>query len=315
MPDSARGLVMRISGCFSVTLLCGMSLAILPVVLPAQLIPTKTLHSPDADAVRELEHQSPDWKAIEKHLPDPATSSASVLELQGDVLRARRFPEDALDFYVYALQRGADPRAIYKKMGITHLELHDVDIARAYFQKCVKIDRNDASAWNDLAAVEYLNREYSASIRDYKRSLKLDKYSAIYHSNLGMAYFDSKNFNNARKELAAALKLDPEVFHKASSSGIAAHVVSPEDRALFCMEMAKTYAIAGNETEMMHSLSMASEAGANLIVEMSKDKDLARYKDDPRVLVLVQNAKALRAGGTGLAQLGTAPTIPSYEAP
>ena len=47
---------------------------------------------------------------------------------------------------------------------------------------------------------------------------------------------------------------------------------------------------------MLHSLSMASEAGVDVIAEMSKDKELAEYKDDPRVLLLVQNAKALKAG-------------------
>lgn len=198
-------------------------------------------------------------------------------------------------------------------MGITNLELRNMEAARSYFQKAVKVNRNDASAWNNLAAVEYLNREYGAAIRTYKKSVKLDKSSAIYHSNLGMAYFDSKDFKNSRKELATALKLDPNVFKKTSSAGISAHVLSPQDRAQFCIEMAKTYALAGNEAEMMHSLSMASEAGANLIAEMSKDKELARFKDDPRVLVLVQNAKALKAGGTGLAQLGILPTMPPVE--
>jgi tetratricopeptide (TPR) repeat protein len=306
---------MRIFGSFSVILSCGISLGILPAAFPGQLLPNKTPHTSNIDATRTLAHQSPDWAAIEKHLPDPATASASMLEMQGDILRARRFPEDALDFYGYALQRGANPGLIYKKMGITHLEMQDVELARAYFQKSVKINRNDAAGWNNLAAVEYLNREYGSAIKDYKRSVKLDRNSAIYHSNLGMAYFDSKNFKNARKEFGTALELDPNVFNRSSSSGISAHVLSPEDRALFCIEMAKTYAQTGNEKEMLHSLSMASEAGANLIAEMSKDKDLARYKDDPRVLVLVQNAKALKAGGTGLAQLGTVPTIPSYEAP
>jgi tetratricopeptide (TPR) repeat protein len=303
---------MRISGRFSVTLLCGISLGILPVALPAQFL-NKAPNTAELNATRQLEHQSPDWAAIEKHLPDPATASAKQLEIQADILRVRRFPGDALDYYGYALRRGAEPGLIYKKMGITHLELHNIDLARSFFQKAVKVNRNDAAAWNDLAAVEYLNREYAAAISTYKRSVKLDKNSAIYHSNLGMAYFDSKDFKNSRKEFAVALKLDPDVFMKSSSAGVSAHVLSPEDRAQFCIEMAKTYARAGNEIEMMHSLSKASEAGANLIAEMSKDKELARYKDDPRILMLVQNAKALRAGGTGLAQLGTIPTIPSYE--
>jgi tetratricopeptide (TPR) repeat protein len=303
---------MRTLGRFSVTLLCGISLGIPPVALQAQQLLSQGPNTAEVNATRALEHQSPDWAAIAKHLPDPATSSASILETQADILRARRFPADALDFYGYALQRGGHPGEIYKKLGITNLELHNVELARSYFQKAIKVNRNDASAWNNLAAVEYLNREYGAAIKTYKRSVKLDKNSAIYHSNLGMAYFDTKDFKNARKELAIALGLDPDIFKKSSSAGISAHVLSPEDRAQFCIEMAKTYALAGDEAEMMHSLSMASEAGANLIAEMSKDKELARYKDDPRVLVLVQNAKALKAG-TGLAQLGAIPPVKSYE--
>jgi tetratricopeptide (TPR) repeat protein len=303
---------MRTLGRFSVTLLCGISLGIPPVALQAQQLLNQGPNTAEVNATRALEHQSPDWAAIAKHLPDPATSSASVLETQADILRARRFPADALDFYGYALQRGGHLGEIYKKMGITNLELHNVELARSYFQKAIKVNRNDASAWNNLAAVEYLNREYGAAIKTYKRSVKLDKNSAIYHSNLGMAYFDTRDFKDARKELAIALGLDPDIFKKSSSAGISAHVLSPEDRAQFCIEMAKTYALAGDEAEMMHSLSMASEAGANLIAEMSKDKELARYKDDPRVLVLVQNAKALKAG-TGLAQLGTIPPVKSYE--
>ena len=79
-------------------------------------------------------------------------------------------------------------------MGVTNLELNNTgSCAGAFFQKAVKVDRKDAAAWNDLAAVEYLNREYAAAIGTYKRSVKLDKNSAIYRSNLGMAYFDSKD--------------------------------------------------------------------------------------------------------------------------
>ena len=57
------------------------------------------------DATRRSS-QDPQWLAVKPHLPDPATASADKLEMAGDVLRARRFPEDALDYYQYALRRG-----------------------------------------------------------------------------------------------------------------------------------------------------------------------------------------------------------------
>jgi tetratricopeptide (TPR) repeat protein len=253
---------------------------------------------------REIAHQNPEWLNIERHLPDPATATPAVLEMQADILRARRFPEDALAFYGYALQRGANPVVIYKKIGVTHLELKNTVLAQLYFQKAVKLNSKDAEAWNNLGATEYVSRQYSAAIADYKKSVKLNKDSAVYHSNLGMAYFDERNYKKARKEIETALKLDPAIFSRGSSSGVSAHVLSPEDRARFCFEMAKTYAIAGNEAEMIHSLAMASENGMDLLAELGRDKTMVAYRNDPRVLVLVQNQKALHASQGGLTQVG-----------
>ncbi len=95
-------------------------------------------------------HNGPDWALIAPHLPDPKTASAADLEMTGDVLRARRFPEDALDYYGYALQRGGDVSTLLNKMGIVRLELRQVDLARAMFLRTVCAHKKDATAWNNL---------------------------------------------------------------------------------------------------------------------------------------------------------------------
>ena len=67
---------------------------------------------------------------VKPHLPDPATATAEQLETVGDVLRARRFPEDALDYYRYALKRGAIEVMLMNKIGVTQLELRHTAAAR-----------------------------------------------------------------------------------------------------------------------------------------------------------------------------------------
>ncbi|CAN5591712.1 hypothetical protein BH10ACI4_BH10ACI4_32420 [soil metagenome] len=302
------------------SLLASISLLILPISALAQFaspVPQKAPQSnqqrASLESTRRPAHLNPEWMSIEKHLPDPNTAKASDLEIQADILRARRFPEDALEFYGYALKRGAEAEGIYKKMGITHLELRNVVLAQMYFQKAVKLNNKDAEAWNDLAATEYINHDYGSAISGYKKSIKLDKKAAIYHSNLGMAYFDQKEYKKARKEIATALKMDPAIFTKSSSTGVSAHVLSPQDRARFCLEMAKNFAEQGDIEEMLHSLSMASEAGMDVATEINKDKLLAKYKDDPRVLILAQNAKALRTPQAGVAP-GPVPTLQPVSA-
>ena len=294
---------------------------LLTLALPAQPVPHATPHSytsgsqqASLESSRQLSHRSPEWTTIEQHLPDPATASASQLETQADILRARRFPEDALLYYNYALGRGSSPETIYKKVGIIHVELRNIVLAQLYFERALKLDPHDAEAWNDLGAVAYMSHQYGSAIGAYKKSVKLDRKAAVYHSNLGMAYFDQKDYKKARREIATALKLDPEIFRKTSSTGVSAHVLSPEDRARFCLEMAKNYAQQMNEEEMMHALSMAGEAGMNLEVEMAHDKILALYRNDPRVLLLIQNLRALHAQQNGLAQVGPAPPIPRATA-
>jgi tetratricopeptide (TPR) repeat protein len=242
-------------------------------------------------------HQSDQWKEIERHLPDPVTASAETLEQQGDILRARRFPEDAMDYYRYALARGGNLPSIMNKLGLTELEMRNIELARSYFQRVVKLDRKYAEAWNNLGAVEFLDGQPMAAISRYKRAIKLEKREAVYHSNLATAYIGSKDYSGARREIAAALELDPRVFDRdIGFGGVAAHVLSSQDRARFSFEMARMYARGGMQDQMLHSLSVASEAGMDVQREMRKDPALARFEFDPRVVVLVRNAQELRAG-------------------
>jgi tetratricopeptide (TPR) repeat protein len=246
---------------------------------------------------RERMHQSEQWAVIEAHLPNPKTASAQELETQADILRARRFPEDAVDYYKYAIARGGNQAALLNKLGLTELEMRHVDLARAYFQRVVKVNAKNPDAWNNLGAVEYMDGHSGDAISDYKHAVKLRRRDPIFHANLGTAYFELKDYKSGRREIAAALKLDPRVFdNDGGGGGVSAHVLSFEDRARFAFEMAKLYARSGAEDQMLHSLGMACEAGLDIQREMLKDPVLAAFENDPRVVVIVHNAQLLRAG-------------------
>jgi tetratricopeptide (TPR) repeat protein len=242
-------------------------------------------------------HESDQWQEIARHLPDLATASAKTLEQQADILRARRFPEDALDYYRYALARGGDAASLTNKLGLTELEMKNFDLARAYFSRAVKLNKKSSQAWNNLGAAEFISGSPNNAVSDYKHAIKLDKHSGVYHANLATAYFETKNYSGARKELAAAMKLDPDIFNrKEGAGGLEAHVLSSEERARFSYEMAKLYAQNGLEEEMLRSLARASEAGMDIGRELRKDSILGKYLTDPRVVVLIQNAEVMRTG-------------------
>jgi len=252
---------------------------------------------PSHEIALQIEHQDPQWSLIQSHLPDPATTSPERLETIADVLRARRFPESALDYYAYALKRGGEEAQLLNKMGVTQLEIGNNRVARAYFERVVHLKRKNADAWNNLGAVQYLEGQNGNAISSYKRAIKLNKKSASFHSNLGTAYFQTNDFKRARKEFATALALDPGLMvHGGGPGGITMRMLSPEDHARFSYEMARIYAQAQNETEMLRYLTRASEAGFDVLEAMSKDDVLKQYRKDPRVLLLVHNAQLLRSG-------------------
>src|SRR6266481_5947906 len=250
----------------------------------------------NAEAFRALRHQDPQWESVRVHLPDPATATVEQLETVADVLRARRFPEDALDYYLYALRRGVNNVVLMNKIGVVQLELRHTAAARAYFQRAIQMQKKDPVAWNNLGAVEYMDGRFATAISDYNRAIKLNKTSAIYHSNLATALFEEKRYKDARNQYKIALELDPDMAHHDGTGGLTAHMLSPEDHARYCFEMARLYAELGDETNMLRYLTKASEGGFDVLGEMRSDGKLDRYRKDTRVILLVQNAKALRSG-------------------
>lgn len=283
------GITVRFRRVGAMILLCLAAIAGLSTRVVAQEQPVNA-------TARERLHASEQWAQIEPHLPDPATATPQTLEMQADILRARRFPEDAMDYYRYAITRGGDQPNLLNKLGLAELEMSNIQLARVYFEKAVKLDRKNPDAWNNLGASEFIDGKQVAALSDYKKAVKLNKRKAVFHANLANAYFETKDFRGARREIAAALELDPQVFEQQGTGGVAAHVLSSRDLARFSFEMAKMYARTGMTDQMLHALAKAAEAGMDVQVEMRRDPVLAPYGMDPRVVVLVHNAQVLRSG-------------------
>jgi tetratricopeptide (TPR) repeat protein len=261
-----------------------------------------------ADALQAL-HREEEWMRVAKFLPDIEKGTGAELETAADVLRARRFPEEALEYYLAAYRNGGNKQQILNKLGVTELIMHHPDRARAYFRMTLKKDKKNSDAWNNLGATEYVDGHYQASVSDYRKALKLNPASSVFHSNLGTALIGEKDFSEARKEFAAALEIDPEFGTRSSEGGISAHVLSAEDRARFCLEMARVYAAKGKIDAMLHSLVMAADGGVNLTDAMYGDPILVKFSKDPRVTTIISNAKAMKK--TSVASVGPLEPLPA----
>ena len=255
-----------------------------------------------AEADRDLRHATVEWANMAPHLPDPQTGSAAQLQVAADVLRARRMPEDALEYYQYALARGGDASTLWNRIGITELELREVQAAKVAFKRAVSLKKKDSEGWNNMGAAEYVTGNYLAAIQDYQRAVRFNEKSAVFHSNLGTAYFETKDYETAGHEFELALKLDPAIFQHSGAGGVQAHVLSPADRGRFCFSLAKLAAKQHNDPAVIEWLSKASETGYDILFEMRGDAALAPYLQDERVVLMVKNAKLMRNGQIASAQ-------------
>lgn len=248
----------------------------------------------DVPEERAALHRGPEWDTIAPHLPDPKLGTAAQLETAADVLRARRFPEDALDYYGYALARGGSVTELLNKMGVVRLELRQTALAHEMFLRSVRAKKNDAQAWNNLGVTEFATQNYRAAIADYKRASKIDKHSAVFHSNLGMAYFEMKDMASARHELTLAIKLDPGIMQSRDGGGSTAHVLGSQNYAELCFQMASLYAREHQVGAMRLWLAKAAEGGFDVNEGMHSDAALQPYTKDTEVRLMLANTAEMR---------------------
>jgi tetratricopeptide (TPR) repeat protein len=243
---------------------------------------------------RATRHATLEWANVAQHLPDPQTASPEILEQAGDILRARRFLEDALDFYGYAIQRGGNEASLDNRIGVTELELGQPALARVYFRHCIALSKKDAEGWNNLGAVETIAGNPRQAISDYQRAVKLNRKNSLFHANLGTAYFAVKDYESARHEFEVAVQLDPAVFERGGFGGSLVHVLSADDRGQFAFEMARLAAAHAEVDSMLHWLAQASEAGLDLHAAMQGIREFEPYLKDARIGVIIRNSQALR---------------------
>jgi tetratricopeptide (TPR) repeat protein len=212
--------------------------------------------------------------------PSPA-ASAVELEQKGDELRTAKNYLDALDYYQAALKKQRSP-ALFNKIGIIQLQMNRYPEAKKTFESAIKAGRKVPEGYNNLGAAFYAMKKYGRAVKNYKKALALREETASFHSNLGTAYFAQKEMEKAAAEYRRALELDPDIFERQSQAGIAAHMVSVEDRAKYSFVLAKMFAQNGNFDRALQYLRKAMEDGYKGIDEVYKDSEFAGLRKDKR---------------------------------
>jgi tetratricopeptide (TPR) repeat protein len=213
-------------------------------------------------------------------------------ELRGDIYMARKMYREAIDMY---RQGPADSAVLQNKIGIAFHQLMQLDLAKKYYEKSIKLDRKYPEAINNLGTIYYARKSYRRAISYYKKALRVSpKPTASIYANLGAAYFGRKDYKHASEYYEEAMKLDPDVFEHHSSFGTLMQERTVEERAMFHLYLAKMYAKSGAKDRAILYLRKALEEGVKDRKKIPDMPEFAVLKTDPAFQqLLAENPKPL----------------------
>ena len=199
-------------------------------------------------------------------------------EKRADIMMARKMYREAIEMYRQSPQ---DSPVITNKIGIAYHQMLQVDAAKRYYEKAVKLDPQYPEAINNLGTVYYYKKSYRKAITCYRRALKLSPNSASIYSNLGTALFARKKYQEAAEAYQTALSLDKDVFEHHSSYGVLLEERSVQERAKFHYVLAQQYAKAGQNDRALQYIRKALEEGFKDKKKLMEDPEFSHLRDTP----------------------------------
>jgi tetratricopeptide (TPR) repeat protein len=199
-------------------------------------------------------------------------------EKRADILMARKMYREAIETYKEGSQ---DSAVIANKIGIAYHQMLQIDVAKKYYERSIKLDPTYPEAINNLGTIHYSKKGYRRAIKLYNRALKYATNSASIYSNLGTAHFARKNYKMASECYQHALSLDPEVFEHRGSWGVLLQERSVEERAKFHYYLAKTYAKAGMNDRALQYIRKALEEGFDERKKLMEDPEFVSLRKMP----------------------------------
>jgi tetratricopeptide (TPR) repeat protein len=222
----------------------------------------------------------------EVHQPATLPPIQIPAEMQGDLLAARQRYLDAITAY----KEAPESAVVANKIGVAYHHMFDLNDAKQYYQRAIKLDPNYAQAVNNLGAIYHAEKNYRQAERLYRNAIKLNPNSPLFYSNLGTAYFFQGNAKKGAAAYRQAFALDPDVFDHSSSSKIE-ELSSTKDLAVVNYEMAKNYARAGMNDRALSYLRKALGEGFNDRRKLMNDPELASIRETPEFMQLISPRK------------------------
>jgi tetratricopeptide (TPR) repeat protein len=108
------------------------------------------------------------------------------------------------------LQNLSPSTLMYNNRGFVRLELKQYELALQDVETALKIDPNYVPAWNNKGLILETMEQNEASLQAYDRATELDSNDYTIWTNRGFVLYKLKRYQEAKKSLETALKINPE---------------------------------------------------------------------------------------------------------
>lgn len=125
--------------------------------------------------------------------------------------------------------------------GLSYLETGDYNNALVEFSNEIKLNPNNASAYNYRGVVKAKRGDFDGSLSDYDISIKLEPNSSETFGNRGIAKARSGDIEGAIRDFNEAILIDPKNGNSYFNHGMAMEMISDMSSACEDWEKAKTF--------------------------------------------------------------------------
>lgn len=116
--------------------------------------------------------------------------------------------KEAIDLIEKNNQGKSDPDSLFK-LAVSYYNQKDYDKSIEYYEKILKLDSNNALAYNGLANVYRDQKNEEKAVENYKKAIEINPTFALAYSNLAIMYIDLGEKKEAGETIENGLKNVP----------------------------------------------------------------------------------------------------------
>jgi len=98
---------------------------------------------------------------------------------------------------------------VKRNLGNAYCNLKEYEIARVFYENCLKINNNDASTYTNIAVSYYLEQEYFKALDNFNTALNINQNHIEALSGIALVYFNNSDFKNSLLYLESAININP----------------------------------------------------------------------------------------------------------